>query len=388
MIIEQPIVEERGASTRVSYSIHRATATDTLWFEVPNHQADFLLPAMEPAAAALLIVAMAAGEAIELAGPLSPRFHYGLLEARNFFALWYPGLSRVAVTPSGFRPDETHRDGVAAFFSGGVDSFFTLKTHHDMAAPNPAHRLTHLLFVEGYDLPVGDRRYQVLAEDYASLAARLGLNLLRLRTNIRDILDPAADWLCTHGCALAASGLLLRGGLGTLLVPSTNRHSREFSPLGSNPVTDPLMGTESFAVIHHGCASSRIEKILAIASMPEAQHHLRVCWKSEAGLGNCGACPKCLKTMMPLALSGHLDRFQVFPALPSWQDLDPAVVLARPAATGMPELSYAEELRRLAQEQASPEATAALDRVLRQAQPQRPWWKRKPLPWSRNENRT
>ncbi len=48
------------------------------------------------------------------------------------------------------KPSPSHaRQGVACFFSGGVDSFYSVIAH--------AKRITHLIFVRGFDIPIANR---------------------------------------------------------------------------------------------------------------------------------------------------------------------------------------------------------------------------------------
>jgi hypothetical protein len=46
---------------------------------------------------------------------------------------------------------------------------------------------------------------------------------------------------------------------------------------------------------------------------PLVQQHLRVCWENHRPIGNCGACEKCLRTMLILEGHGRLETFPVFP---------------------------------------------------------------------------
>jgi hypothetical protein len=190
------------------------------------------------------------------------------------------------------------------------------------------------------------------------------VGLVGLATNAHALVEPHVPWLTTHGAVLAAVGLLLGRGLRTLLIPSTNRHSRLFVPCGSNPLTDPALSTEALELVHYGCHRSRIQKIRALANRPEVRAHLRVCWQGQAAGGNCGRCVKCLKVMLPLALEGVLDRFPGFPPLPPWDALDPACFAPVDLARYAPEQSYAAELLALAREKGQAEAARAIERHL------------------------
>jgi hypothetical protein len=327
----------------------RVEHSGELWFRVARAWRDWIHRGPEPAVTALAFLAMALGEDIEVAQPVSPRFHYGFHRAAEHFHLWWPALRPAALRVPGLaRAAPPHAVAVASCFSGGVDSFHTLYAHLDGAAPPSEFRLTHLLFAHGFDIPLEDPVYRDIADEFAELAHPLGLEVVRLATNVRALLDPHLRWDQTHGACIAAAALLLSGGIRRFIIPSTNRQSLLFLPCGSNPITDPMLATESLDIVHYGTHLSRIEKILALVDRREAQAHLRVCWQNEPGRRNCGRCVKCLKTMMPLAIVGALERFSVFPPLPPWNAIDGRCFAPVDLSDSVREVSYGEELHALA----------------------------------------
>lgn len=352
MKIHPAELSEAGGEVTVTYRFETPTRPDcggALWFRAGAENRRRLAAGPEPAVAALAFLAMVLGEDIETAQPVSPRFQYGFGRFVEHFLLWLPELRPVRLAAPGLvRAAPPCEDAVAACFSGGVDSFHTLYDHLGAAAPNPDFRLTHLFFAHGFDIPLQDPSYADIASEYEALAGRLGLGFLRLSTNVREILEPHLRWVMTHGACIAACALLLAGGLRRFIVPSTNRQSLLFVPCGSNPITDPMLGSESLEIVHHGTHCSRIRKILAIADRTEAQRHLRVCWQNKPGVKNCGRCVKCLKTMMPLSVAGALGRFPVFPPLPPWNEIPAACFAPLDLSRTAPEQSYADELRALA----------------------------------------
>src|SRR5262245_14030236 len=76
---------------------------------------------------AALLAAMATGEPIELvpAYTISPALSRNLLALQEIFAVWMPGLRRVGIDARTASPPPP-RSATAAFFSGGVDSLYTL----------------------------------------------------------------------------------------------------------------------------------------------------------------------------------------------------------------------------------------------------------------------
>ena len=80
-------------------------------------------------------------------------------------------------------------------------------------------------------------------------------------------------------------------------------------PWGSNPVSDPLLGSESFPIRHHGAGATRTEKLQALASWPEAMDSLRVCWSGPRNDRNCGTCRKCVTLALMCRSLGIEPRF-------------------------------------------------------------------------------
>lgn len=85
-------------------------------------------------------------------------------------------------------------------------------------------------------------------------------------------------------------------------------------PRGSSPVTDERWSSASVTIFHDESDRSRSEKLMqAVALDPEEAASLRVCTCNAGGVGNCGRCEKCVRTMLPLAIAG---RMADVPALP------------------------------------------------------------------------
>lgn len=189
---------------------------------------------------------------------------------------------------------------MAAFFSGGVDSFYTALTL--------GHRLSHLVFVHGFalDLAAGDLRRRAAAARAA--AESLGKEFVEVETDLRGVV--ALDWARLHGSALAAIAHTL--GVGTVAVAVTHTYSELF-PWGSHPALDPLWSSSRTRLMHHG-ATMRSAKVKAIAQEQVALDHLRVCWRNPEGAYNCGKCEKCVRTMLALEMNGALTRCRTLPS--------------------------------------------------------------------------
>lgn len=302
---------ERGAGrVRLRAEFERDAGRFDVWFEVPAEHAALVADGPEPFAALALLPAMHAGEPLEIIPPVSARQLEGLARVREVWHRWRPGLAAVpivATARAGTRPAGPH---VAAFFSLGVDSFYTALKHLRFGAePLP---LDHLVFTTGLERPLESSEGAGETEAVVrAVAAELGVGVVTVATNLRTRfpLDWATEY---HGAGLAATALALGGGCGTVLIPATHAWE-QLKPWGGSPTSDEHYSTEWTRILFDGGEADRGEKVEAIAAHAVALAHLRVCTANRAGAGNCGRCMKCVRTMAMLAAAGRLDESGTFP---------------------------------------------------------------------------
>jgi hypothetical protein len=194
----------------------------------------------------------------------------------------------------------------ALFFSCGIDSFYALSKLVELPEKN---KLTHLIFVHGFDIKLDDNslfeRAWRAAEEVASHYEK---KLVVVTTNVRTITDQYLSWDYCCGGTLASVALCLGGFFGTIYIAS-DLGPDETAPLAIHPDLDPFWSTETSTFVHYSYGISRVKKARALASNIMAQKHLRVCWKNTDGVYNCGKCSKCVRTMIALHLAGALSKF-------------------------------------------------------------------------------
>jgi hypothetical protein len=156
--------------------------------------------------------------------------------------------------------------------------------------------------------------YQRQAVAGARLAAdSLGKVLIEVRTNLREASDGLVEWGTRyHGAALATIGLLLGSVLERIIIPASY-HEDDLFPWGSHPELDVLWASSSVLIEHHGESATRPEKVALISKNDAAMANLRICWENPGGAFNCGACEKCMRTMVSLRIFGALDRCNTLP---------------------------------------------------------------------------
>jgi hypothetical protein len=260
----------------------------------------------EPFLAASLLLAMRAGEPLAVAEPVSPRLLAGVARLQDIFHVWDRRFRRIEIraAAAGGAAQSAGTRGVACFFSGGVDSFYSVLKH--------AEALAALVFCVGWDPPAEDpARRRTAAAAVRAAAAALGKPLVTVETNLHAEREGVVSWRLYHGAALASVALLLAPAFRRVLIPASHSYA-DLLPLGSHPLVDPLWSTEATEIVHDGCEATRVERVARIARSPIALRWLRVCGEARADGLNCGECEKCVRTMVGLRLAGALDRCPTF----------------------------------------------------------------------------
>ncbi len=301
-IIGMPKLVEQDTGILVSVSLIIGQRSHELWYGTPPGSVS---TAVDPFVPAALLATMATGGCLRTIGPISAKLLRSIPMIQDIFAVWDPRFRRIALEAepkSG--SGRGMPQGVAAFFTGGVDSWYTLLKHFD--------EITHLIFVHGFDVRLDDLplRKKVSAT-IQGVAAGLQKPLVEVETNLRTITDQYVEWDYYHGGGLASVALLLSPRFRKVYIPGTHSYAA-LLPLGSHPMLDPLWSTEETEIVHDGCEAPRVHKVARIASSDLALRTLRVCWENRGGAYNCGQCEKCLRTMVALRVVGALERCTTF----------------------------------------------------------------------------
>ena len=254
---------------------------------------------------ALLPCMKSGGGNLIVEGEISAQYLSALPVIQDIFCKWDTSLQRVRVTkavPVASGGSTGRR--VGAFFSGGVDSFYTLLKHQA--------EITDLIYIDmRLDDPV--LREKISAK-IRGVASAFGKNIIAIETNVRELLRPYVKWgPLGHGSVLAAIGHLLYPSFSRIYISATHTYAHLF-PWGSHPLLDPLWSTEGLEFVHDGCEANRVEKVARLSDCDIALENLRVCWRNPGSAYNCGRCEKCLRTMINLKVNNALDRCSAFDA--------------------------------------------------------------------------
>ncbi len=273
-----------------------------VWFESPTAQ---LRPSPEGFGSALLLPSLRIHQPLVLDVPVSPVWYDHVLELLPIFQEWWhlpPLPPRAPLAPvSAVAP----ASATALFFSGGVDSFYSV-----LRSPV---KIDYLIAIEGFDMPLGYRAGLSLLEcSLREVSAECGAQPLIVRTNIRrHWAFWTMSWKWTHGGVLAGIGHFLSDHAGRLLI-SSSRYIRDARSWGSHWKIDPLWSSDRLQIINHKADTDRHDKISELAHEPLVRKHLRVCLENRIPGGNCSCCEKCLVTRLVLSELGVLDQFKTF----------------------------------------------------------------------------
>ena len=281
--------------------VEATVAGDLVWFETGD--AD-VRPFPEAFISAFLLPAMFRGAPLLIEGEISPPWRANLAGLMKIFESWwgYPSIPILSAHRQRTCPRTTGK--TALFFTGGVDSFYSL-LKGDM-------KVDYLVYVHGFDIPLLDqRRFELLKRSLDVIAAQTQTRLMVIRSNLREHpLFTSINWEKTHGGALASIAHILEE-VKTFIVSSSYPNTCD-KPFGSHFKTDPLWATDDFSIRYMGGEYWRWQKLAMIADHPLVQRHLHVCWENRDQQLNCSRCEKCLRTMVSLVLCGKLAECRVF----------------------------------------------------------------------------
>lgn len=263
-----------------------------------------LAESVDGAVCAFFLPALAAGRPLASAAPVD-RALMGNLEKAAAIAAQFWGYS--AHQPGGPLTERTAGASINAstgiFFTGGVDSFYTLRTQI-------AH-VQSLVNVHGFDIKLGDRdRFARSHTMLARVAEWLSLEHISVETDLRrHPVFAAADWEVTHIAALASVAHALAPMLGRVYVAGSDVPP----PWGSHPSLDKLWSSAAVTIVNDELGIARLDKVKAIAGWPPVAATLKVCWENRSAELNCGVCEKCVRTQAQFAVVGGLGDLETFP---------------------------------------------------------------------------
>lgn len=278
------------------------------------------------------IPAMRYGERrIVLDGTVCPHLRQNLMMALSYLRAWFYDSStqivQIEVPLRKQLPDfsgTTRRTGL--FFSGGIDSLATLRCNHLSYPAGHPYRTTDGILVCGFEIL--DHEVFVFVRRHLRLAAAAaGIRLVLVCTNLYSLFRPDDEHLVFlinqfEGAFFSAIAQLFQHCMHRVEL-ATTLDIDHLTPNGSHPLLDYSSCALRMAV--DGLTLSRFEKARLLAPWDVARRFLRVCNKTERYRPdriNCGACNKCVGTMLMFTAIGIREDMPAFRGL----DLDANIV--------------------------------------------------------------
>ena len=316
-----------------------------------------IVPSADGALPAVLLPAMTCGERLRFEQPIDEALLRNLPDVQAIFRAWADAWPFFRGTPREIEVDATPAladrapgRAVAAFFSGGVDSFSTVLSHPE---------ITHLVFVHGADLAIGESELAGrVASRLEHAAELLGKSWIAVETDVRLLGDAFVPWDAYFGSVLASVARLLSPAVERIYVASESPYQR-LHRRGSHPLIDHLWGGDAIRIVYDGARFGRADKVERIADSEVARQTLRVCWENREAAYNCCRCEKCLRTMVALAMLGVLEEFVTFD-----RPLDVDAVGAVVPRNKLERDFWEENLELAARTRAAPELVAAIEACL------------------------
>lgn len=307
---QEAIETENSVTNSVIIEDSERSQTE-LWYRVPSEHGSKITNSLDPFVVGAIFIAMKRGKNLHVHGDVSPSLLRNLEEFQTIWSCWRPYRYRQIEITADREREQYPADESAGYlvaFSGGVDSCFSTYRHATGKCGRLNRQLKAGVLVQGFDLPL-DRNelFQHAYRISKDMLASLNLELLSVATNCTSLTENRE--LDTFA-ASAASCLMLfqktyRGGI----LASTEPYDALVTPWGSHPLTDPLLSSDSFELIHDGAAFKRTEKIQELNNWSKGLAGLRVCWhgpKNDPNHngGNCGYCEKCIRTILNFRVAG------------------------------------------------------------------------------------
>jgi len=274
---------------------------------------------------ACCLPAMYVGEKrIKIEGYICPKVKDGLKQNMEIFRHWY-GRNRyfpIAIEADIRKSSLTQNSNkhVGLFFSGGIDSLFSLRTNRLAYSLNHEASIKDCFLVYGFDMPFSeeiDENSAIFKRAYEKakiVTDDASANLIPIYTNIRKLDQGLGakfwpNWY--HGAALASVAHCFTPRLKAIHIASTNAIENN-EPWGSHPDIDPNYSSNELKIIHDDLCP-KFEKLKIISDWEVAFQNIRTCYQNHEELLNCCACKKCFKVMIMLTALNKLAASRAFP---------------------------------------------------------------------------
>lgn len=272
-----------------------------------NSNGNLLLDNMETPLALALPAAMSLNSPVIIEGSISRGYLENINRLMNHYEKNYPNFHSVPIKCENVIDTESsNKKRCASFFSGGVDSFYTLLKR--------INEIDTIIVLYGFDIKLKDTE-KIIKTKLATreVANHLKKQIIEIEGNFTKVITDYCDWVTEgHGFALASASRALSDLFDIIYIPGTHSIIKQKN-WGSSIYTDQHHSDSKLSIVHDSDQCERIEKLIYISEYDLVLENLRVCGDVPYdGNYNCCKCEKCVRTMLQLWSIGKIDQTSAF----------------------------------------------------------------------------
>jgi hypothetical protein len=180
MKISNSFIENKNEKVRITSNItyQDNLSTDNVWFELDKKYLPYLTKTVNPWLIYALPIAMKIGENIKTNSPADSLF-LSNTEAIQVLKKSWNNKKRTISIETEINKLTNNSDKTACFFSGGVDSFYTVLKKYD--------QIDYLIFILGFDikLDIDESYLKENIEIIKNLGKEFNKEIITIKTNLR-----------------------------------------------------------------------------------------------------------------------------------------------------------------------------------------------------------
>ncbi|MEM9772855.1 MAG: hypothetical protein AAF889_14910, partial [Cyanobacteria bacterium P01_D01_bin.73] len=199
--VQDGICTRRCKITRFDGEVQ--TDVSTLWFQFDDSVQPPADNDCDSYVLTTVMLAMKEGRDIRVKGSVSKQLLSNLVEYQSIWAKWLPeSYFFVDIAVDELRQEYDPVPGAVCAFSGGVDATFSVWRHSQNKWGHRSQTINKCALVHGFDIPLANKDdFKSAGESAAKTLNDVGLDLVRIRTNIRNILR-SINWEFCFGNAV------------------------------------------------------------------------------------------------------------------------------------------------------------------------------------------
>lgn len=335
------VIKENKRYTRIICDVTAGfTDTKQLYFSVSEKYGNWLTSDVYDAfLVAAIYPAMYYNEPIEIEGNVTKSLYHNVVTYVEAIVKQYDlSFHIVPVKVGGYAFAQKNSNlHVGTGFSGGVDSFSTLKDWFFDCDDNEYKIDTLFFFHVGQygniKNPLSGKRAINRFSITKQFADSIGVPAIMMETNLFEFYLPKWEYDAGEFCRIL-SVLVFQRALKRFYISNADTY-RELSLLSTWKVADledfcgqymkQLLSPRGLDIVYDGAQYKRSEKILRIIDMPAVHQFLNVCVNSmddHVSATNCSMCSKCLRTLWAIESLDGLSKVADVFNLRKWNKIE------------------------------------------------------------------